>query len=379
MSELHNLRPTRAIVDLDAISGNVRAIEARVQVPVMAVIKADAYGHGLVPVAQHLQARGVGQFAVAFVEEGMTLRQAGITVPILVLGGIPVAQVPQLLDDGLDITVPSMAMLQAVDAAAAARGVRAVIHLKVDTGMGRLGVPSAHSGAFIEAALAARHCEIKAIYSHLACADDPTSPMTLRQLARFHDACAHFDRLGAPMPLRHLANSGGVLHFPDTWLDMVRPGIMLYGVLPDPGARRTVPIRPGLRLVSQVAFAKTVPAGQTISYGATWTAPRETCVATVPIGYGDGYPRALSNCGKVLIHGRYRPIVGRVCMDQFVVDVGNAGDVHVGDEVVLIGTQDGASLTADDVGTLAGSFGYEVLTRIKARVPRDYPAATEAR
>ncbi len=379
MSELHNLRPTRAIVDLDAISGNVRAIEARVQVPVMAVIKADAYGHGLVPVAQHLQARGVGQFAVAFVEEGIALRQAGITVPILVLGGIPVAQVPQLLDDGLDITVPSMAMLQAVDAAAAARGVRAVIHLKVDTGMGRLGVPSAHSGAFIEAALAARHCEIKAIYSHLACADDPASPMTLRQLARFHDACAHFDRLGAPMPLRHLANSGGVLHFPDTWLDMVRPGIMLYGVLPDPGARRTVPIRPGLRLVSQVAFAKTVPAGQTISYGATWTAPRETCVATVPIGYGDGYPRALSNCGKVLIHGRYRPIVGRVCMDQFVVDVGNAGDVHVGDEVVLIGTQDGASLTADDVGTLAGSFGYEVLTRIKARVPRDYPAATDAR
>ena len=254
-----------------------------------------------------------------------------------------------------------------------------MIHLKVDTGMERIGVHSYSCGPLIEAATASTWCEVKGVYSHLACADDPASPMTALQLARFHEACAHFTRIGAPMPIRHLANSGGVLHFPDTWLDMVRPGIMLYGVLPDPEAQRNVPIRPALSLVSQVVYLKIVQAGHSVGYGATWAPSRDTRVVTVPIGYGDGYPRALSNCGEVLIHGQRRPIVGRLCMDQFMVDLGPEGQAHIEDDVVLIGRQGDETITIEDVAARAGTIGYEILTRLNERVPREYVGASQSR
>jgi alanine racemase len=238
-------RPTRIRVDLDTLTFNLRSIRAHVGVPVMAIVKANAYGHGLVPVAQHLQEQGVEQLGVAFVEEGIALRQAGITVPILVLGGIFGRQVAQFIAHDLEITVSSLDKLRQVEAAAEALGRKAIIHLKIDTGMERIGVHSYSARAFIEAAVASRWCVLKGLYSHLACADDPSSPMTLQQLERFLEACAHIERIGAPMPLRHLANSGGVLHFPETRLDMVRPGILLYGVLPDPASQRTVDVRAG--------------------------------------------------------------------------------------------------------------------------------------
>src|SRR5690606_25475259 len=246
---------------------------AHTGVPVMPIVKANAYGHGLVPVARHLQAQGAGRLGVAFVEEGVALREAGITLPILVLGGIFGPQVELFLRHDLQLTVSSIAKLRQVEAAAQAMRRRAAIHLKIDTGMGRIGVHHGSAGAFIEAALASRWCDIEGIYSHLACADDPDSPMTRLQLERFLEACAHFERLGAPVPLRHLANSGGVLHFPQTHLDMVRPGILLYGVLPDAASRPTVAVRPALSLVSQVVYFKLVREGGTVSYGATWTAP----------------------------------------------------------------------------------------------------------
>ncbi len=379
MSDLMFQRPTRIVVDLDALGGNLRAIRQHVGVPVMAIVKANAYGHGLVPVAHHLQALGVEQLGVAFVEEGLALRRAGITAPILVLGGILGRQVAQLLQHDLEITVSSLDKLRRVEAAAERLGRKAVIHLKVDTGMERIGVHSYSCGPLIEAATASTWCEVKGVYSHLACADDPASPMTALQLARFHEACAHFTRIGAPMPIRHLANSGGVLHFPDTWLDMVRPGIMLYGVLPDPEAQRNVPIRPALSLVSQVVYLKIVQAGHSVGYGATWAPSRDTRVVTVPIGYGDGYPRALSNCGEVLIHGQRRPIVGRLCMDQFMVDLGPEGQAHIEDDVVLIGRQGDETITIEDVAARAGTIGYEILTRLNERVPREYVGASQSR
>ncbi len=379
MSDLMFQRPTRIVVDLDALGGNLRAIRQHVGVPVMAIVKANAYGHGLVPVAHHLQAQGVEQLGVAFVEEGLALRRAGITAPILVLGGILGRQVAQLLQHDLEITVSSLDKLRRVEAAAERLGRKAVIHLKIDTGMERIGVHSYSCGPLIEAATASPWCEVKGVYSHLACADDPASPMTALQLARFHEACAHFTRIGAPMPIRHLANSGGVLHFPDTWLDMVRPGIMLYGVLPDPDAQRTVPIRPALSLVSQVVYLKIVQAGHSVGYGATWAPSRDTRVVTVPIGYGDGYPRALSNCGEVLIHGQRRPIVGRLCMDQFMVDLGPEGQAHIEDDVVLIGRQGDETITIEDVAARAGTIGYEILTRLNERVPREYVGAPQSR
>jgi alanine racemase len=365
-------RPTRIRVDLDALTHNLRALRAHAGVPVMAIVKANAYGHGLVPVARHLQAMGVEQLGVAFLEEGVALRRAGVTVPILVLGGIFGPQAAALISHDLEITVSSIDKLRQVEAAAAALGRKAIIHLKIDTGMERIGVHSYHAGPFVEAAVASRWCTVKGVYSHLACADDPQSAMTAQQLERFLEACAHFERLGAPMPIRHLANSGGVLHFPATCLDMVRPGIALYGVLPDPAARSPIELRPALSLVSQVVYFKVVPGGQSVSYGATWAPPADTRVVTIPIGYGDGWPRALSSRGDVLVRGVRRPIVGRICMDQFMVDLGPAGTAYNEDEVVLIGAQGDDVIRCEDVATAAGTIPYEILVNLNTRIPREY-------
>ncbi len=373
MSDLLSQRPTRINVDLDAITHNLRAIRAHVRVPVMAIVKANAYGHGLVPVGLHLQASGAEQLGVAFVEEGIALRDAGVSVPILVLGGIFGPQVAHFILHDLEITVSSLDKLRQVEAAAQSLGRKAVIHLKIDTGMERIGVHSYSCLPFIEAALASRWCELKGIYSHLACADDPASSMTDRQLERFLDACAHIDRVGAPMPLRHLANSGGILHFPETHLDMVRPGILLYGVLPDPdpAAQATIDVRPALSLVSQVVYFKVVRAGDPVGYGATWASEVDTRIVTIPIGYGDGYPRSLSSRGQVLIRGKQYPLVGRLCMDQFMVDIGGDSAWNE-DEVVLIGRQGDASLTTEDVALAAGTISYEILTGLNERIPRVY-------
>ena len=365
-------RPTRIRVDLDAITHNLQVLQARAGAPVMAIVKANAYGHGLVPVGRHLQAVGAAQLGVAFLEEGMALRQAGVSLPILVMGGIFGPQAAALIAHDLEITVSSLDKLRQVEAAAESLGRVATIHLKIDTGMERIGVHSYSAGPLVEAAARSRWCRTKGVYSHLACADDPGSDMTTRQLARFEEACDHFRRIGAPMPLRHLANSGGVLHFPDTCLDMVRPGIALYGVLPDPASRDTVGLRPALSLVSQVVYFKVVRAGNPVSYGATWAPPADTRVVTVPIGYGDGFPRALSSRGQVLIRGQRHPIVGRICMDQFMVDIGPAGTAYNEDEVVLIGRRGDQAIRCEDVAAAAGTIPYEILVGLNTRIPRDY-------
>jgi alanine racemase len=365
-------RPTRVRVDLDALSHNLRVLRAHAGVPVMAVVKANAYGHGLVPVARHLQAQGAEQLGVAFLEEGVALRRAGITLPILVMGGIFGPQAARLIAEDLEITVSSIDKLRQVEAAAEALGRRATIHLKIDTGMERIGVHSYHAGPFIEAAVASRWCTIKGVYSHLACSDEPDSPMTARQLERFLEACAHFERLGVPMPVRHLANSGGLLHFPETCLDLVRPGIALYGVLPDPASRTALDLRPVLSLVSQVVYFKVVPAGHPVSYGATWAPAVDTRMVTIPIGYGDGFPRALSSRGEVLVRGQRRPIAGRICMDQFMADLGPQGTAYNEDEVVLIGHQGGQAIRCEDVAQAAGTIPYEILVGLNTRIPREY-------
>jgi len=364
-------RPTRIVVDLDHLAFNLRSIRAHVGVPVMGIVKANAYGHGLVRVAQHLQAQGVEQLGVAFLEEGIALRQAGVTAPVLVMGGIFGRQVTQFIAHDLEITVSSLDKLRLVEAAAQALGRKAVIHLKIDTGMERIGVHSYSARPFIEAAVASPWCVLKGIYSHLACSDDPFSPMSAQQLERFLEACAHIERIGAPMPIRHLANSGGVLHFPETWLDMVRPGIMLYGVQPDPASRHTVDLKPVMSLASRVVYFKVVKAGNPVSYGATWAPERDTRVVTVPIGYGDGFPRALSSRGEVLIRGQRYPIVGRVCMDQFMVDIGQDSAFNE-DEVVLVGSQGDNAISVEALAQRAGVIPYEILVGLNDRIPREY-------
>src|SRR5690606_7608799 len=243
------------------------------------------------------------------------------------------------LGHDLQLTVSSLSKLRQVEAAAEAFGRKARVHLKIDTGMERIGVHSWSAGPFIEAAVRSRWCDVAGVYSHLACADDPASAMTALQLERLLEARAHFDRLDVPMPVRHLANSGGVLHFPDTWLDMVRPGILLYGVLPDPGSMPSVAVRSALSLVSQVVYFKIVRAGSTVGYGAGWSAARGTRGVRVPAGCGDGGRCALSSCGQVLVGVRRHGRGARVCMARFMVDIGGRSAFDEG-EVVLIGAQD---------------------------------------
>lgn len=376
MSDLASQRPTRIRVDLDALAENLRGIRRHTGKPVMGIVKANAYGHGLVPVARHLESQGIDQLGVAFVEEGIALRRAGLRVPILVMGGVYGKQLQDFVTHDLEITVSSVDKLRLAEAAAEAVGRQAVVHLKIDTGMERVGVHSYSCQGLIDAALASRGCVVKGVYSHLACADDPTHPMTAQQIARFAEACAHVERActrsGVPMPIRHLANSGGVLHFPETWLDMVRPGIALYGALPDPASRDPIGLKPVLSLTSRVVYFKVVRAGATVSYGATWTAGTDTRVITIPIGYGDGWPRALSSKGEVLVRGLRKPIVGRVCMDQFMVDLGPEGTAYNDDEVVLIGAQGGENLRVDAVAERAGTIPYEILTGLNERIPREY-------
>ncbi len=365
-------RPACIEVDLDAIAHNHAIIRQHTGVPVMAIVKANGYGHGLVPVARRLLQAGAAQLGVAFIEEAICLREAGIQAPILVLGGLHAPQIASYLHYRLEITVSSLQGLRQVEGAVQAAGQQAIIHLKLDTGMGRIGVEAADAAGFIEAACNSPHCHVKGVYSHLACADDPNSEMTAQQLARFLAACAHFERIGAPMPIRHLANSGGVLHFPETWLDMVRPGILLYGVLPDHASRRTLDTRPALSLKSRALHVKHVAAGTPISYGATWHASQRSGILTVPVGYGDGWPRSLSSPhGMVLSGGRPHPIAGRVCMDQFMVDIGT-DDGQYGDEVVLIGRQGDAEIRVEDVAIAAGTIPYEILVRLNERLPRRY-------
>jgi alanine racemase len=376
MSDLASQRPTRIRVDLDALAHNLEAIRRHTQRPVMGIVKANAYGHGLVPVAKRLEAEGIEQLGVAFVEEGIALRRAGVRTPILVMGGVYGRQLQDFIAHELAITVSSIDKLRLAEAAAEAMGRQAIVHLKIDTGMNRIGVQSERCSPFLDAAFASPFCRVQGLYSHLACADDPSHPMTALQRERFLAVCAEAERYsaraGRPMPLRHLANSGGVLHHPDTWLDMVRPGIALYGALPDPSARDTVGLRPVLSLASRVVYFKVVRAGATVSYGATWAAAVDTRVITIPIGYGDGWPRALSSTGEVLVRGQRKSIVGRVCMDQFMVDLGPQGSAYNDDEVVLIGAQAGERISVEAVAEAAGTIPYEILTGLNERIPREY-------
>ncbi len=371
-------RLTRVEVSLDALAANLAAIRAHVGgAKVMAVVKANAYGHGLVPVARHLIARGADSLGVAFLEEGIALRQAGISAPILVFGGIGDQQAPLFIRNDLALTAPSVEKLRLIDEAAAALGATARVHLKIDTGMERIGVHWYAAEKLLEASLTLRHTVVEGIYSHFANADAAPDALghARLQLERFLEVLAFYEKRGLPAPCRHLANSGAVLQLPEARLDLVRPGILLYGVYPSADCARAIAVTPALSLKSRVVYFKVVKAGDPVGYGSTWTPTEDTRVVTVPVGYGDGYFRALSNRASVLIRGQRRPIVGRVCMDQIMVALGPDGTAYNGDEVVLIGEQAGEHLTADELATHAGTIPYEILTHLNERLPRVYRAA----
>jgi len=368
----HVLRPTVVEVNLARLTENYRAIRNAVApAAVMPIVKANAYGHGLVAVARHLVGLGAGSLGVAFLEEAVALREAGIRVPILVMGGIFGDQIPLFLRHDLTLTASSVDKLRQIDAVAADLGVTATVHLKIDTGMERIGVHYYSAQALLERASECRRVAVEGIYSHFANADAADLSSARLQLARFHDVLQWYDKHGAPAPVRHMANSGAILQLPESHLDLVRPGILLYGVYPSAEVRRTIAVRPALAWKSRVVYFKVVAPGHPVSYGSTWQSDHNVRVVTVPVGYGDGYFRALSNVAQVIIRGRRYPVVGRVCMDQIMVNI-EWDTAYNGDEVVLLGAGGDQTITCEDLAVWAGTIPYEVLTNINTRVPRVY-------
>lgn len=366
-------RPTSVMVDLDRLSSNLALLRERAgRAQVLCIVKANAYGHGLVPVARHLEAQGAHGFGVAYLEEGVHLRNAGITAPILVMGGIVGEQIPLFLAHDLTLTASSVDKLLAVDACAGAHGRKARVHLKIDTGMERIGVHWYNAEKILDASLRCPNVEVEGIFSHFANADSLDVRHARTQLERFHEVLSWYERRSLPTPIRHLSNSGGVLQLPDADLDMVRPGILLYGVYPDDALARTIPVQPALSWRTTVTFFKVVAAGDPVSYGSTWAPDRPTRVVTLPVGYGDGYLRSASNRAEVLVRGERYPNVGRICMDQLMVDLGPDGTAYNGDEVTLIGQGGDHTVRVEDLARWAGTIPHEVLTSINTRVPRRY-------
>ncbi len=365
------VRATWAEVNLARLRQNLEAIRSHVfPARAMIVVKANAYGHGLAAVAKHL-APHVDYLGVAVLEEGIFLRELGIQTPILVLGGIWGEQVPQYLQYDLTFTASSVERLEQIDAAAGEARRKAKVHLKVDTGMERIGVHYYNAGTLQEAALKCRHVEVEGIFSHFANADAPDLRHARLQLERFNEVLSFYEKHSLPMPVRHMANSAAILQLPESYFDMVRPGIMLYGVYPSPDVARGLEVRPALAWKSRVVCFKVVKPGHPVSYGSTWQSDHEMRIVTVPVGYGDGYFRNMSNKAQVLIRGKKYPQVGRICMDQMMVNI-EADSAFNGDEVVLLGEADGQSITADELAAWAGTIPYEILTNINTRVPRVY-------
>ncbi len=367
------VRPSRVEVDLGAVAANVRTLRERAATPLWAVVKADGYGHGAAPVARAALAAGAAGLAVALVEEARTLRAAGIDAPILLLSEPPAAAAGAVVAAGLEPTVYSADMVAALDAAAVDRAEPLPVHLKVDTGMHRVGCAPEEAVALAGAIERAPRLRLAAVWTHLAVADEPTRPETAAQLARFDEAVAAVEAAGIAVPARHAANSAGAIAHPAARHDLVRAGIAVYGIAPSPELAGAVPLRPALRLVSAVSHVKVVAPGEGVSYGLRWAPEVATTVATVPIGYADGVRRRLGGLGaEVLIGGRRVPIAGTVTMDQITVDCGPDATVARGDEVVLIGRQGTDEVTAEEWAERLGTIGYEVTCGLTSRLPRTY-------
>ena len=366
-----SVRATWAEVNLTRLSRNLQAIRAYVApARVMIVVKANAYGHGLAEVARQLgpQADYIG---VAVLEEGIFLRNLGVKAPILILGGIWGDQVPQYLQHDLTLTASSVERLEQIDGAAADMGVKAKVHLKIDTGMERIGVHYYSARTLQEAALRCKHVIVEGIFSHFANSDAADLSHARLQLERFQEVLRFYENNSLAMPIRHMANSAAILQMKESHLDMVRPGIMLYGVYPAREVTRTVEVRPALAWKSRVVYFKVVKAGHPVSYGSTWQSDHPVRIVTVPVGYGDGYFRSMSNRAQVLIRGKKYPQVGRICMDQMMVNI-EADSAFNGDEVTLMGESDSLAISAQELADWAGTIPYEILTNINTRVPRVY-------
>jgi alanine racemase len=366
-------RPTVGEVDLGALEFNYRQIKKRTpkDAKFLAVVKADAYGHGAVPISLRLERLGVEYLGVAIPEEGVELRRGGVKTPILVLGGIFGSEVDQIFRFRLTPVVFKKDSLRILSREAERRKTRVKVHLKVDTGMGRLGVPLNLWYDFLREVTRFPRIETEGILSHFAMTDEEKD-FTRNQWRAFQEAVTTAQALGICCPYLHMANSAVLTTFPAYSARLVRPGIMLYGSYPAPTFQSLIPLKPVMTLKTHIHFLKSVPPGTRISYGGIFKAERKSLIATLPIGYADGYSHHLSNLGEVLIHGKRAPVAGKVCMDFIMVDVTHIPRVAVGDEVVLMGRQGKERITPEEIAEKIDSISYEVLCSIGKRVPRIY-------
>ncbi|MFD3552609.1 alanine racemase [Streptomyces goshikiensis] len=367
-----------AEIDLDAVRGNVRALRERApRARVMAVVKADGYGHGAVPCARAALDAGAEWIGTATPQEALALRAAGIDAPLMCWLWTPGGPWREAVEAGIDVSVSALWALDEVRAAARAAGRTARIQLKADTGLGRAGCQPADWAELVGAAVAAQAegtVRVTGLWSHFACADEPGHPSVPLQLAAFRDMLAYAEKEGVEPEVRHIANSPATLTLPESHFDLVRCGLAVYGVSPAPelGTPAQLGLRPAMTLKASVALVKAVPAGHGVSYGHHHVTAADTRLALIPAGYADGVPRHASGRGPVLVGGKVRTVAGRVAMDQFVVDLGPDDLVEAGDEAVLFGPGDGGEPTAEDWAQAAGTIAYEIVTRIGGRVPRVY-------
>lgn len=367
------VRPTHVEVDMKRLADNFRAIREKVApAKVMPILKANAYGHGLVEVGRLMETLGADYLGVAVLEEGILLREQGIRSPILVLGGILGNQVPYFIQHDLAITASSVDKLWHVDAVAEQLGTIAKVHLKIDTGMERIGVHYYSAESLLETALQCKHIEVEGIFSHFSNSDAADLSYARLQLERFQEVLSYYEKHALSSPrLRHMANSGAILQLPEAQFDIVRPGLLLYGVYPSQETTRSVVVQPALSWKSRVVYFKVIQPGHSVGYDSTWKSDHMVRAVTVPVGYGDGYFRSMSHQAQVIIRGKRYPVVGTISMDQIVVNI-EWNTAYNDDEVILIGEMEDAQIDVEQLASWAGTIPYEILTNINTRVPRIY-------
>lgn len=368
------MRPTVAEIDLRAIHTNLRNIRRTIgkQPLIMAVVKANAYGHGAVEVARSIIRNRTAQyFGVAIVEEGIELRAAKITGPIHVFTAPLKEQLQAYIDHDLEPTICDISIARRLNALAARSGKRVSVQIKVDTGMGRIGVAASDAVNFVQQLVRLKHLHLKGIWTHFATSDEHDLRYAHAQLQKFREVVTALELNGIHIPLVHSANSGAIMQMPESYFDMVRPGIMMYGYRPSLETRKSIVLRPAMSLKGKVGFVKQVEAGTSISYARRFVAKKKTTIASITVGYADGYFRTLTNKAFVLINGKRYPVAGTVCMDQIMVDVGN-DSVKIGDEVVLMGSNGPRTIDAWQIASAAGTIPYEVTCAVSQRVPRRY-------
>jgi alanine racemase len=368
-----NLYRTWCEVSLDAITHNLNEFKRIApNAKIMAVVKADAYGHGVQEVSRTFADSGADALAVAFIDEAIQLRKNGIDIPILILGHTPVEYMGDIIDYNITPAVYNFSIAKAASNAAQRKGKTAKLHIKIDTGMNRLGYPASDEtiDSILDLAMLP-NVEIEGLFTHFACADEEDESFTKMQFERFMYIANELDKKGLKIPLKHVCNSAAAMRFPEMHLDMIRIGLSLYGLYPSK-LKYGLNLQPAMQLKSTIVHIKEVDAGEIISYGGTYKTERKSRLATIPVGYADGYSRLLSGKARVIVNGKFAPVVGRICMDQCIIDTTDVNNINIEDEVVLFGTKDALTIPIEELADIEGTISYELLCVIGKRIPRCY-------